>query len=33
MNRPEVQAALHANVSASLPWRWKDCTEEIVYSR
>ncbi|KAG2491396.1 hypothetical protein HYH03_010187 [Edaphochlamys debaryana] len=33
LNRPEVQAALHANQTVKLPWRWTDCTRGIVYSR
>ena len=32
-NRPEVQAALHANVSGALPWRWTDCSPLVQYSR
>ncbi|KAG2431440.1 hypothetical protein HXX76_009455 [Chlamydomonas incerta] len=33
LNLPEVQAALHANQTVKLPWRWTDCTRSIVYSR
>ena len=33
LNRPEVQAALHANVSGTLPGPWQDCTQAIQYSR
>jgi serine carboxypeptidase-like clade 2 len=28
-----VQAALHANQTRKLPWRWSDCTRMISYSR
>ncbi|WIA18548.1 hypothetical protein OEZ85_009991 [Tetradesmus obliquus] len=33
LNLPEVQAALHANQTRKLPWRWADCTSQISYSR
>ena len=33
MNLPEVQRALHANQTVVLPWRWTDCTSQVVYSR
>ena len=33
MNLPEVQRALHANQTQVLPWRWTDCTSQVVYSR
>lgn len=33
LNRPEVQRALHANVSGELPGPWQDCTPVISYSR
>lgn len=29
----KVQAALHANQTVKLPWRWTDCTSLISYSR
>jgi hypothetical protein len=29
----QVQAALHANQTRKLPWRWSDCTRMISYSR
>ena len=33
LNRPEVQAALHANDSAhALPWAWSDCNQRIHYN-
>jgi len=34
-NRPEVQAAIHANVSGMLPYPWADCADapRLVYSR
>lgn len=28
-----MQAALHANQTVKLPWRWTDCTRRIMYSR
>jgi hypothetical protein len=28
----QVQAALHANQTRKLPWRWSDCTRMISYS-
>ncbi len=33
LNRPDVQQALHANVSGELPGPWQDCTSKISYSR
>lgn len=33
LNKPEVQAALHANQSGVLPGPWQDCTRDITYSR
>ncbi len=33
LNRPDVQHALHANVSGALPGPWVDCTSSIDYSR
>ena len=33
LNRPDVQRALHANVSGKLPGPWQDCTPRIKYSR
>ncbi|KAI8466501.1 MAG: serine carboxypeptidase-domain-containing protein [Monoraphidium minutum] len=33
MNKPEVQAALHANQTGALPGPWQDCTSAISYSR
>lgn len=33
LNRPDVQKALHANVSGELPGPWQDCTSRITYSR
>lgn len=33
VNRPEVQSALHANVSGSLPGRWSDCSTSVAYNR
>lgn len=33
LNLPEVQRAIHANVSGNLPGRWQDCTRKISYSR
>jgi pimeloyl-ACP methyl ester carboxylesterase len=32
-NRPEVQAALHANVSGTVPGPWTDCSPRVRYSR
>jgi len=34
-NDPAVQAAIHANVSGFLPYRWRDCApvEQLQYSR
>eukprot|EP00197_Chlamydomonas_leiostraca_P008089 CAMPEP_0202867848 /NCGR_PEP_ID=MMETSP1391-20130828/9657_1 /ASSEMBLY_ACC=CAM_ASM_000867 /TAXON_ID=1034604 /ORGANISM="Chlamydomonas leiostraca, Strain SAG 11-49" /LENGTH=607 /DNA_ID=CAMNT_0049547925 /DNA_START=146 /DNA_END=1969 /DNA_ORIENTATION=- len=33
LNLPQVQRALHANVSGELPGPWTDCTRRIRYSR
>ncbi|KAF6252042.1 peptidase S10, serine carboxypeptidase [Scenedesmus sp. NREL 46B-D3] len=33
LNLPEVQAALHANQTRKLPWRWSDCSGMVSYSR
>jgi len=32
-NRPDVQAALHANTTGDLPGPWTSCTQRIAYSR
>ena len=31
-NRPEVQQAMHANLTA-LPWRWTGCSPLVEYSQ
>lgn len=32
VNRADVQTALHANVSGSLPGRWSDCSTVVQYN-
>lgn len=32
LNLPGVQAALHANVSGGIPYRWTDCSNHLRYS-
>ena len=32
-NRPDVQRALHANLTGDLPGPWQTCTQAIRYSR
>ena len=32
VNRPDVQSALHANISGSLPGRWSDCSTVVQYN-
>lgn len=33
LNRPEVQAAMHANVTGTVRGPWKDCSDIVNYSR
>jgi hypothetical protein len=33
MNRPEVQRAIHANVSGAVPGPWTPCNAALRYSR
>lgn len=33
LNRPDVQAAMHANTTGLIPGPWADCTELVDYSR
>ncbi|CAM0873123.1 unnamed protein product [Alopecurus aequalis] len=30
LNRPDVQTALHANVSGSIPYRWEPCSDALT---
>ena len=32
LNRPEVQQAIHANMTGTIPGPWADCTDRITYS-
>ena len=33
-NRPDVQAAFHANSSGNtLHWPWESCSSKVLYSR
>ncbi|KAF5835085.1 Alpha/Beta hydrolase protein [Dunaliella salina] len=32
LNQPDVQRALHANVTGKLPGPWQDCSSSVVYS-
>lgn len=33
LNRPDVQAAMHANTTGLIPGPWADCTDLVDYSR
>eukprot|EP00200_Dunaliella_tertiolecta_P006034 CAMPEP_0202355440 /NCGR_PEP_ID=MMETSP1126-20121109/10335_1 /ASSEMBLY_ACC=CAM_ASM_000457 /TAXON_ID=3047 /ORGANISM="Dunaliella tertiolecta, Strain CCMP1320" /LENGTH=561 /DNA_ID=CAMNT_0048948059 /DNA_START=38 /DNA_END=1723 /DNA_ORIENTATION=+ len=33
LNQPDVQRALHANITGKLPGPWQDCSLSVIYSR